>query len=179
MAKRLRANAGPQQLGRNMHILRGHQRLDFFNEYHKPGKILDVGCGEGAFSIHAKELGYDVTAIDLFDVSEHLAKYEIEFEQTSIADFTTSERYNTIVLMEVVEHLEEPLSAIRDLYYLLENNGRLLITTPHVPDWDTEEDHVWRWNKTEFEDMVKIIDVEAEVWQDNIFIYAVLTKEID
>jgi 2-polyprenyl-3-methyl-5-hydroxy-6-metoxy-1,4-benzoquinol methylase len=177
MAKRLRDKPGPPELGKNMHILKGHQRLDFLVSRSKPGRLLDVGCGEGAFSIAAKDMGDEVYAIDLFDVGGSLKEHGIHFTQTSLDDFNTDLEFNTILLMEVIEHLEDPEAAIEKCYGMLAYMGKLLITTPHVPDWDYEEDHIWRWTPDEFRTMIEKVDPIAEIWTDDIFNYAVLVDD--
>jgi len=181
MAKkeRLREKPGPPVLGRNMHILRGHERLSFVRENMRDGEILDAGCGEGAFAIAVVSPANEVYAIDLFDVSENLSRYGVHFEQVSIEDYQTSRRYDTIMMMEVIEHLEEPEFAIKKMLSLLAEDGVLLITTPHVSTWDGEEDHIWRWDIRSFADMIQDIGLyEAKIWLDSTFIYAVLSKEI-
>lgn len=38
--------------------------IDFFTEYPKKGKLLDLGCGQGRDAIALARLGYSVTGID-------------------------------------------------------------------------------------------------------------------
>ena len=90
-------------------------------------------------------------------------------------------RLKTLLLAQyqfrVSEHLEEPSAAIEKMYNLLARDGRLLITTPHVPDWDWEEDHLWRWTHQEFRDMILDISTTSLIWSDDIFMYAVMAKD--
>lgn len=38
--------------------------IDFFAKYHKKGKVLDLGCGQGRDAIPLARLGFNVTGID-------------------------------------------------------------------------------------------------------------------
>lgn len=175
---RLRDKPGPPQYGHNMHILNGHERLRFVAANIKPGRILDAGCGEGAFSLWAAKQGYIVHAIDLFgDPTKRLHDAGVLFTRTSIEDYNTEFRYDTIFFMEVVEHLEDPIAAVDKLLELLVDSGRILITTPHIGDWDWEEDHIWRWpTVNDFtNDFSKFNPI---VFQDKTFIYAVVIKDV-
>ncbi|MHA2086110.1 MAG: class I SAM-dependent methyltransferase [Candidatus Thorarchaeota archaeon] len=179
MAKRLRIRPGPPQLGHNVHVLTGHQRLDFVRKYTKPGYILDAACGEGAFAMWAAAhpIANNVYAIDINDPGARLKEYPIKFKQVSLEDYKTTLTFDTIYLMEIIEHLEEPAKIVAKMYKRLKDDGRLLITTPHVGDWDWEEDHLWRWSLEEFDKMIQEIDPDAEIWKDDIFLYAVLIME--
>ena len=177
MAKRLRETPGPPQLGHNMHVLRGHDRITFMGAYMKGITLLDAGCGQGAFAIYAKERNFNVWAIDVHDVSDEMDRQGIDFQQVSIEDYNPMMKFDTVVFMEVIEHLEKPEQALEKLYGLLENKGVLLVTTPYVSDWDWEEDHIWRWTLEEFQDMLNSVTKYSVAWSDDIFLYGVMTKE--
>ncbi len=42
--------------------------IDFFKEYTKKGKLLDLGCGQGRNAITLARMGYEVTGIDISKV---------------------------------------------------------------------------------------------------------------
>ena len=181
MPKRLRLRPAPPILGKNMHILAGHQRLDFAKRYTKHGTILAAGCGEGAFAIWAKKHNAqnDVYAIDINDPGEEFHTHPVEFKKVSLEDYRTTKKFDTIFMMEIIEHLEEPEKIIEKYFKMLKDDGRMLITTPYVSDWDWEEDHIWRWDLENFKEMIFKIDAQSTIWKDNIFLYAVMIREID
>jgi hypothetical protein len=43
-------------------------------------------------------------------------------------------KYDSIILEEVIEHLKDPISALKDLILLLNDNGRLIIRTNLITD---------------------------------------------
>ena len=40
----------------------------------QPGRALDIGCGEGFYSLYLASLGFDVVGIDLSDRAVELAR---------------------------------------------------------------------------------------------------------
>ena len=52
------------------------KQYEFFLQYVKSGRLLDLGCGSGRDSLYFKNLGFDVTAID---GSEELCKIAREY----------------------------------------------------------------------------------------------------
>ncbi|MCJ7761379.1 class I SAM-dependent methyltransferase [Candidatus Bathyarchaeota archaeon] len=173
---RLRSTSGPPQLGWNTHVITGHQRLTFLKEHYIPGRILDVGCGEGGFAIAMSRYSNNyVWAIDIQNSPPMTKAPFIHFEAMSVYDIPKSYGFfNTIILMEIVEHIEEPEKAIELLYSHLKTSGVLLISTPWVDTYDFEEDHIWRFDPESFEELLK--GYEYSTWIDDIFIYGKIVK---
>lgn len=78
-------------------------------------KILDVGCGtskkEGA-------IGLDIVQLEGVDVVHDLDSYPWPFESNSFDD---------IYMLDVIEHLENPVKGIEECYRILKENGNLHI----------------------------------------------------
>jgi 2-polyprenyl-3-methyl-5-hydroxy-6-metoxy-1,4-benzoquinol methylase len=100
------------------------------------GRVLDVGCAEGAGVGMLRELG-----------ATHLAGIEIDEQFAAVA----RERYNhvvhgsvpedldweegsfdTILCYDVLEHLYDPWSTLRQLKTLLAPNGRIHVSIPNA-----------------------------------------------
>ena len=67
----------------------------------KPSNVLDIGCGPGTYVRSLRNLGMDATGIDIDERvvgKEHL-KYQSLFD-------ITDERADTVVCLEVAEHIE-------------------------------------------------------------------------
>jgi SAM-dependent methyltransferase len=94
-------------------------------------KILDVGCGDGLFFDHLLAFG-DVEGVeparDLVDPSGphrgriHLSPFDDRFQPRH--------RYDLILMLDVLEHLDDPVGALRRALDLLTPEGRLIITVP-------------------------------------------------
>ena len=171
---KLRDEGDAPWLGKNMHILGGHPRLTFVKNNYRFGRILDVGCGEGAFAIWAAQEGNHVHAIDVHDLQERFEPYHIAYTMSTVEEFKTTFRFDSIFLMEIIEHLKDPDAVIKKLFGLLKPKGRMIITTPWVDTWDWEADHLWRWpDLTSFNKMFREYEF-ALTHMDDTFLYGVL-----
>lgn len=70
----------------------------------RPGRLLDLGCGHGKFSLIAHELGWDVTAVDAR--TERMPEVEgINWVRSDVREFEIGE-YDCICLLGLLYHLE-------------------------------------------------------------------------
>lgn len=107
--------------------------LDLLGRYAPRGRLLDVGCGHGLLLDEARRRGYVVNGIEL---SEDAARYargrldlpvrEIPIEHRSL----DRERFDAILLIDVLEHLDDPRRSLRRCMELLAPGGALLVATP-------------------------------------------------
>jgi len=94
-------------------------------------RILDVGCGDGLFFNQLAEFG-DVEGVE---PDKGLVNPQGPFrERIRIApfdsDFCPSARYSLVLMLDVLEHLNNPGEALRHARSLLTSSGALLLTVP-------------------------------------------------
>tara|TARA_Y100000310_G_scaffold343340_1_gene450499 strand:- start:1055 stop:1813 length:759 start_codon:yes stop_codon:yes gene_type:complete len=104
------------------------------SQIYKGKKVLDVGCGSGDVCIGISKLGAkSVLGIDYSDEAIKLAKDKnnrnnVEFK---VEDYKNiEESYDVITLVGVLEHIENPFDAVKRLYGLLNDGGKLVIESP-------------------------------------------------
>ena len=104
-------------------------------EGHRPasgwGNVLDVGCGDGLFFDRLGAFGavWGVEADESLVPagSRHRARIHLgPFDPT----FEPGRRFGLVLMLDVLEHLPDPVAALRKAADLLEPNGRVLITVP-------------------------------------------------
>jgi SAM-dependent methyltransferase len=94
-------------------------------------RILDVGCGDGLFFDRLAEFG-DVEGVEpderlVNPQGQHRSRIRIApFD----ASFCPPECYSLILMLDVLEHLDNPGEALRHAYSLLAPSGALLLTVP-------------------------------------------------
>lgn len=98
-------------------------------------KALEIGCGLGGFSRMLSESGYDVDASDISSFIIEKAKKlqkNIKFTTENIEKKSEiRDKYNLIVALEVLEHLNKPEAAMLNLINRLKNRGVLIFSSPY------------------------------------------------
>jgi 2-polyprenyl-3-methyl-5-hydroxy-6-metoxy-1,4-benzoquinol methylase len=99
------------------------------------GSLLDVGCGLGDFVTIAKNNGWDVTATEL---SKYAADYvlkaagiDVIHGEISNVDFGFK-KFNVITMWRVLEHMDDPLKALKIVHHLLKEDGLLVVEVPNA-----------------------------------------------
>ena len=99
-------------------------------------KILDIGCGGGLLSEPMCKLGAKVTGIDASDKNIKVAKLhskknnlKIEYRCSSPEKFNTQEKFDVILNMEIVEHVEDVNFFLKSCSKLLKKNGIMFVAT--------------------------------------------------
>jgi len=98
--------------------------------------ILDIGCGGGLLSEPMSRLGADVLGIDASEKNIKIAKMhavknnlKIEYKTTSPEKLKTNKKFDVILNMEIVEHVEDVNFFIKSCAKLLKKNGIMFVAT--------------------------------------------------
>ena len=99
-------------------------------------KILDIGCGGGLLSEPMTRLGAKVTGIDASDKNIQVAKLHakknnliIDYRCMSPEKLNTKEKFDVILNMEIVEHVEDVNFFLQSCSSLLKRNGIMFVAT--------------------------------------------------
>jgi len=105
-----------------------------------PGRVLDVGGGIGATAAaikkesDCKEIGVvDLVAPNAQDADIDFS-YSASLEDPEILDKILSERgkFNTILCLDILEHLNDPWKIVKRLENLLDTDGVIIASIPNV-----------------------------------------------
>ncbi len=107
--------------------------LDLLGAYVQEGRLLQVGCGHGLLLDEARRRGYRVEGVELSIEAARYARERLGLtvRETAIEDAELEgERYDAILLVDVLEHLDDPVAVLERLLAVLAPDGALLIVTP-------------------------------------------------
>lgn len=146
-----------------------------FKKYLK-GKILEVGCGIGNFTESILPFG-QVYALDINDEYVTQTKKAVgDKALVGIGDIEKGEyffkdvKFNSIICLNVLEHIKDDKRALSNLYNLLENEGTLVLLVPAhqfmYGKIDEAIGHHRRYDKLGLADMAKktgfkIVDIKG------------------
>ena len=113
-----------------------HFKLENKSSPLKGLNILDIGCGGGLISEPMARLGASVTGIDASEKNINVARLhskksnlQINYLNTSPENLSYSEKFDIILNLEVVEHVNDVNLYIKSCYKLLRKNGLMFTAT--------------------------------------------------
>lgn len=130
--------------------------------------VLDAGCGTGHMTLGLCNEGYKVTAIDCSEKLTFFTKKILKKNNQKADVYTMNllevnslgeNRYDTILCLDVLEHIEDDQLALSNLAYTLKNEANLIISVPALGilygQRDREIGHYRRYNKV---DLIRLIE---------------------
>lgn len=106
-----------------------------FRHLHKaPGRVLDIGFGDGTFLMKAQDMGWDAVGIDIDPrVVDEARKIGLKAYLGHPADLPAEVgMFDAITMNHVIEHVHEPMKVLGQCYDLLKPGGMLWIETPNI-----------------------------------------------
>jgi len=117
--------------------------LDELIERHRlTGPFLDLGCGRGDVAVHLARRGWSGMAVDAAPVVRALASAALAaYPQVQVgAALPDGERFNTVLLMDVLEHVADDRGTLLALAARQPPHGALVATVP------SNQEREWRWD---------------------------------
>ena len=106
-------------------------------------KLIDVGCGSGAFTIGSALLGYDALGLSWDERNQSVARERAGICGADSAKFEVLDvrklderkdlvnQFDVVICLEVIEHIIDDNKLMQDICNCLKPGGRLLLTTPN------------------------------------------------
>lgn len=151
----------PETVRTHCHLARSDKNRRLLTLVSQGGKVLDVGCGFGAFVRFAVDLGLDAYGFDFNRDSIEIGRSSLGLEQRIVTGdignlqtlFETKGLFDLVTLFEVIEHVPDPTALIRNVRKRLKPSGLLALSCPNEDRWspggrifvDYPPHHLTRW----------------------------------
>ena len=125
--------------------------LDLVRKHAPPhARVLDFGAGSGQFAAPLSQQGMDITALEPDQLLQQRLRAQGLRVVGSLEDVPDAS-LDYIYTLNVLEHIEDDVAALRGLHAKLTSNGRLLIYVPAFPllytSMDAKVGHVRRYTR--------------------------------
>jgi 2-polyprenyl-3-methyl-5-hydroxy-6-metoxy-1,4-benzoquinol methylase len=120
-------------------------------------RVLEVGCGAGHVTRHLVARGNAVVGVEIDPRAAARAEQFAErvvvadLDQVDLLKAVGDDRFQVVVLSDVLEHLRDPLAALRAATQLLDPDGYLVVSVPNVAHIDLRLLHLegrWEYHDT-------------------------------
>lgn len=124
-------------------LVRGYtlkSKLNLINELNAgAGRILDVGCGTGAFLETCKSAGWAITGMEPDENARSVAQQKLSAAiQPDLIKLTKESPFDIITLWHVLEHITDLNETIEKLSHMLATKGSILIAVPNSASFDAQ-----------------------------------------
>jgi 2-polyprenyl-3-methyl-5-hydroxy-6-metoxy-1,4-benzoquinol methylase len=107
--------------------------LEVIQKYKKNGSLLDIGAGSGMLVEQAMKMGYQTEGVE---PSKWLtAKAKEHNLPVTLGIFPHQEitkKFDVITLIDVIEHVDNPVGLLKDIQAALLPGGYLIVVTPDI-----------------------------------------------
>jgi len=119
----------------------------------RSGKLLDIGCAEGALLKWAEKRGYETYGVDISDFAiKRISHRKLRRTQLSVANINflpfVDNYFDIITCFDVLEHLEYPIIALKEINRCLKEQGLFIMSTPNIYSnglkWKADNWHGYR-----------------------------------
>lgn len=100
-------------------------------------RLLDVGCSSGALLLSAKKEGIEVQGVEPARKAAEAAQAMglIVFAGTLHEAHYRPGHFQAVTMMEVIEHLHQPIDVMKEIWNILVPGGILVIGTGNADSW--------------------------------------------
>lgn len=169
-----------------------------------PINILDVGSGAGTLSLFLANLGFKIAGVDISSIAikksrlsaEYLGlKSKVDFKNCDILKLTNEKKFDLILCLEVIEHIQEADKLLKKINKSLTRSGIIILSTPlstapltrlgMTQEFDVNVGHLRRYNKSSICSLLqsnkftinKLVETEG-ILRNSLFIFPILNNMI-
>lgn len=137
-------------------------------------QVLEVGCGTGILTSHLREMGWEVTGVELGAPQHGLLAPEHLMLGRDACDLPGGfrERITVLALFDVIEHVADAPAFLRNLLSAYPNAHRLVLTVPARQElWTTFDDHFGHFRRYDRDSLLGELSAAglSVIWSSYVF----------
>ncbi|MHB1953052.1 MAG: class I SAM-dependent methyltransferase [Sulfobacillus sp.] len=101
--------------------------------------VLDIGCGTGRFLAVAQRKGWEVWGVEPGPPAARVAAATVGptcIHQGDVFDWQPHRSFDLVTLLDVLEHVHDPLRLLQKCHELIKPGGHLLVRSPNFACWE-------------------------------------------
>jgi SAM-dependent methyltransferase len=108
-------------------------------QFPAPGAVFEMGCGSGLMLDTLRRLGWRVAGSERTEAAAQIAREQFGLPVVvgGVDAINPSERFDLLLLNQVLEHLEDPAPTLKALAGFLKPEGKLIIGVPNFDSWQS------------------------------------------
>jgi 2-polyprenyl-3-methyl-5-hydroxy-6-metoxy-1,4-benzoquinol methylase len=107
--------------------------LSKIRQYSKGLSLFEVGIGACECLLVAQEMDFEVFGIDVIDKHVQMARqnFNLNAQTADFVEFQCDREFDIIIMGDVIEHVSDPILALKKAHDLLSADGALWVSTPN------------------------------------------------
>lgn len=133
------------------------QRYEFASRSLAGSRVLDMacGCGYGSALLAERHPDKQITGIDIDPeaiayAQAHYQRPNLRYLCANAETFADEAGFDSIVSLETIEHLPDPVRLVENLAKLLAKDGRIIASVPTTPTLDGNPHHLHDFSPASF-----------------------------
>ncbi len=143
----------------------------FCRKFTKNKNIVEIGCGTGFGANFLAMESKSVVAIDsdkfaIEECQQYFQRNNLTFISSSIESFTSIQKVDTVICLQVIEHLNTPEILLKKTVDLLKKNGHFIISTPNAATQSYNENpyHIKEFTASELKNLLEKYFEEVTIY---------------
>ncbi len=118
---------------RDQRAIQARRLVSHIAKWKPSGRLLDVGAGSGILVEAALEAGFDAEGVEPSRVLQQEAeRRKLPVQLGVLGQAKVKPSYDLVCLVDVIEHVPNPVQLLRDIKDVVSGGGVLLVVTPDV-----------------------------------------------
>ncbi|MCD6149116.1 class I SAM-dependent methyltransferase [bacterium] len=128
--------------------------------------VLDVGCGDGVFSKLCQKQGLTVSGVEISPIAREGYRKNTGNEVFENIEQISSQKFDAVVLLEIIEHLSAPLEMLSKAWKIAE---KIIVFTVPIKDSLPDKFHKQRFDFYDVYDMCSALTGNFKIYMINKF----------